>query len=70
MPDGEAASHGGWQVRGEPWDLLVPPPEQPLVQLSTWAPPFSHNSQREQHNPNCRVTVLHQVLSHITKLLQ
>lgn len=25
MPDGEAASHGGWQVRGEPWDLLVPP---------------------------------------------
>lgn len=41
MPDDEAASRGGWQVRGEPWDLLVPPPEQPLVQLSTRATSFS-----------------------------
>lgn len=70
MPDDEAASRGGWQVRSEPWDLLVPPPEQPLVQLSTQASSFSHGSQREQQKPNCRVTVLHQVLSHLTKLLQ
>lgn len=48
MPDDEAASYGGWQVIGEPWDLLVPPLEQPIVQLSTWATPFSQNSQREQ----------------------
>lgn len=53
MPDDEAASRGGWQVRSEPWDLLVPPPEQPLVQLSMQATSFSHGSQREQQKPNC-----------------
>lgn len=66
MPDDEAASHGGWQVRGEPWDLLVPPPEQPLAQLRTWATAFSPNSQREHQKPNCSYSSPSSSVSHNT----
>lgn len=67
MPHDEAASHGGWQVRGEPWDLLLPFQEQPLIQLSTWAAPFSQNSQRQQQKPELQFSIKFCL---ITKLLQ
>lgn len=50
MPGDEAASYGGWQVTGEPWDLLVPPLEWPLAQLSTWAIPFLITAKENSRN--------------------
>lgn len=68
MPHDEVASHGGWQVRGEPWDLLLPLPRAASSTAEHLGCSFL--SEQPKRTAETRVTVLHQVLSHITKLLQ